>query len=111
MPATAKSYNADLYRLVSATSLLVRFYLCYITIEQLPIFASNEFNIIVGQIVSVYSVFWAISYIATGIISHRLGIENPTGRSILYFMVYLIPVSIYWLVLLILTNVLHILPV
>jgi hypothetical protein len=99
-----------MYPLVSTLSLIARFYLCYVTIEQLPIFANDTTNWVIGQIISIYTVFRLICYPIVGVISSRLEIRSATAKSILYFLLYIPLMGVYWVVLLLLTHVLGVLP-
>ena len=110
MRSSVVHYDKELYRLVSSLSLLARWYICYQTIERMPIFANTGVGLLFGQVISIYFIFWAISYTAVGKISGWLRAESPTVKSTLYFFVYLVPLSIYWLTLLVLTHIFHILP-
>lgn len=100
-----------MYPLVSALSLFARFYLCFITIERLPIFVDDTANWIFGQVLSIYTVFRLICYPLVGFISERLDIRSATVRSIMYFLLYLPLVGIYWFALMILTSIFGILPI
>lgn len=100
-----------MYPMISALSLLVRMYLCYISIEQLPILTNDSLNWMIGQVLSIYSLFRLICYPIVGIVSTRLGIESASLKSILYFIFYLPLLIIYWLLLIMLTHFLEVLPV
>jgi hypothetical protein len=100
-----------MYPIVSTASILVRFYLCYITIEQLPIFANGSINWVFGQIISIYTIFRLICYPLVGHISQSFGIESAVTKSVLYLILYLPLIAIYWLILLLLTHVFGILPI
>lgn len=100
-----------MYPAVSTASLLARFYLCYITIEQLPIFANDAIGWVFGQIVSVYTIFRLICYPVVGLLSDYFDIQSASARSIIYFLLYLPLTGIYWLVLWSLTNIFGVLPI
>lgn len=100
-----------MYPIVSAISFIARIYLCYITIEQLPIFANESINLVFGQVVSIYTIFRLICYSLVGRISQSFGIESATIKSVLYFILYIPLLGIYWLLLLLLTHVFGILPI
>ena len=100
-----------MYPIVSTLSILLRFYLCYVTIEQLPIFANDTINWIVGQIISIYTIFRLICYPIVGRISQQFDIRSATVKSILYFILYIPLAGIYWLILLLLTHVIGVLPI
>ncbi len=100
-----------MYPIVSSASILARFYLCYITIEQLPIFANSSINWVFGQIISIYMIFRLICYPIVGRISQSFGIESAAAKSVLYLIIYLPLIGIYWIILLLLTHVFGILPI
>ena len=100
-----------MYQLVSALSFIARIYLCYVTIEQLPIFANGSINWVFGQIISIYMIFRLICYPIVGRISQSVGIESAVAKSVLYLIVYLPLIGIYWLLLLLLTHVFGVLPI
>ena len=100
-----------MYPIVSATSFIIRCYLCYITIEQMPIFANEAIGWVFGQIVSIYVIFKLICYPIVGVLADNFDIESSSLKSIMYFLLYLPLAFIYWLVLLLLTNVFGILPI
>lgn len=100
----------SMYPIVSTASILARFYLCYITIEQLPIFANGNINFVFGQVISIYTIFRLICYPIVGAIASKFSIQSATAKSILYFLLYLPLVGLYWVVLLLLTHVFGALP-
>jgi MFS family permease len=100
-----------MYPIVSTASILARFYLCYITIEQLPIFANGSINWVVGQIISIYTIFRLICYPIVGRISQDFGIKSAVTKSVLYFILYLPLIGVYWLLLLLFTHVFRVLPI
>lgn len=99
-----------MYPIVSAISFIARIYLCYIVIEQLPIFANESINFVVGQVISIYTIFRLICYPIVGEIASKFSVQSATTKSILYFLLYLPFVGIYWIVLLLLTHVFGVLP-
>jgi len=92
-----------MYPIVSSISLAVRFWLCYITIESLPIFSNDATGWVFGQIISIYTLFRIICYPIVGILSERLYINSATARSIMYFLLYIPLAGLYWVLLLLLT--------
>lgn len=100
-----------MYPIVSTASILARFYLCYITIEQLPIFANGSINWVLGQIISIYTIFRLICYPLVGHISQSFGIEGAAAKSALYLLLYLPLIGVYWLLLLLMTHVFGVLPI
>lgn len=100
-----------MYPIISSFSLIIRFWLCYVTIETLPVFSNEAIEWFVGQIISIYTIFRLICYPIVGVISRKIEIQSPAIKSILYFVLYLPLVGVYWLILLILTHALGVLPV
>lgn len=100
-----------MYPIVSSLSLIIRFWLCYMTIETLPIFSNETIEWILGQVLSIYTIFRLICYPIVGMIVGKMEIESSTAKSIMYFFLYLPLIGIYWVVLLILTHIVGILPI
>ncbi len=100
----------NMYPIISRLSFIIRIWICYMTIEQFPIFANKTIEWIFGQIISIYTILWLICYIIVGIISDKHTVKGPTQRSIIYFCLYLILVVVSWLILWVLTK-LGILPI
>lgn len=97
-------YNSLLmYRLLSKISLIVRFAICYFTIEAIPIFQSELWTVIFAQTVPVYSILLAISYaIVGGVFKYERG-SFPELGVFLYFIVYIPLVLLLWGILALLT--------
>ena len=100
-----------MYQIVSTLSLIVRFYLCYITIEQLPVFANEAVGWVFGQVLSIYVLFRIICYPIVGALSEAFDIQSPTAKSIMYFLLYIPLAGLYWIALLLLTHVFGVLPI
>ena len=62
--ATQKRYV--MYKEISAISYAIRAYICYLTIETTPIFDNEGLTWLFGQIISIYTLFYLISYAAVG---------------------------------------------
>ena len=103
--------DPDMYPIVSSLSLAIRFWLCYITIESLPIFSNEATGWVFGQVVSIYTLFRIICYPIVGVISERLDIDSAATRSIMYFILYIPLAGLYWVLLLLLTHVFGVLPI
>lgn len=99
-----------MYPVVSSASLIIRWYLCYISIEQLPISSNVGIDWFIGQIVSIFVVFRIICYFITGLLIEKWNIDSSTLKSVIYFFVYIPIVVLYWLLLLTLTNIFGVLP-
>lgn len=107
---SATSFDRSLYGVVSSASLLARWYFCFITIERLPISIDPIKSLVFGILIPVYGLFWAICYPTVGVLSSNLGIESPTARSLMYFVIYIPVATVYYLALAVMTH-LGILPV
>jgi hypothetical protein len=90
-----------LYPLVRTASLLIRWWVCYLTIENVPIFENELIGWVVGQIISLYTIMWAISYFIVGRFYQRG--ESPAFGAVAYFFVYMVVALIVWLLLMLLT--------
>lgn len=99
-----------MYLLVSSASFIIRFWICYKTIEQFPLFENEGIQWIIGEIISIYTILKIICYGIVGRISWRMGIITPTWKSLLYFVLYLPLVAFFWLVLWMFTKI-QILPI
>lgn len=85
-----------MYQLLRVISFFIRAYLCYCTIDNIPIL-----NSILGEVISLYTILWAISYFIVGKFYDKG--SNPLLGVILYFIVYIIILGITYLLLLLLT--------
>ena len=97
-----------MYKIFSKISYIVRFCICFVTIEAVPIYKSDLIGLIFGQVFPTYVILLLISYAIVGII-YKKGSE-PTLGVILYFIVYVSLVAILWIILALLTQF-RILPV
>lgn len=97
-----------MYPIVSGISFIIRAYLCYCTIDNIPILENPIYNNILLEVVSLYTILWAISYFITGKF-YDSG-SNPTLGSIIYFFIYIVALGIMYLIMLLLTA-LNILPI
>jgi hypothetical protein len=55
-----------MYILISKASLITRFCLCCVTIEQYPIFGNVAIQWLFGEIISIYTILRIIAYTITG---------------------------------------------
>lgn len=99
-----------MYPIVSSLSLIARVVICYFTIEALPIFSNKAIEWVLGQVLSIYTIFRLLCYPVVGKIARNFEIKSSTYKSIMYFVLYLPLIGIYWLILLILTHIVGILP-
>ena len=90
-----------MYQLLRVISFFIRAYLCYCTIDNIPILANPILNSILGEVISLYTILWAISYFIVGKFYDKC--SNPLLGVILYFIVYIIILGITCLLLLLLT--------
>ncbi len=97
-----------MYSLLSAISFLIRAYLCYLTIDNIPILSNPIANELLGEVVSIYTILMLISRATVGLFYKRG--EAPVFGTICYFFVYLIYLAITYVILLVLTN-LGVLPI
>lgn len=92
-----------MYQLLSLFSFLIRAYLCYCTIDNIPILANPILNSILGEVISLYTILWAISYFVVGRFYDKG--SGPLLGVILYFIVYVVILGITYLLLLLLTYI------
>ena len=97
-----------MYKLISAISFIIRAYLCYLTIDTIPILENPIANTILLEIVSIYIILMVISRVTVGMF-YTKG-EDPTFGVIAYFFIYIIYLGITYSILLALTW-LNILPI
>lgn len=94
------------YEIVSVLSYVLRYLLCYFTIEQVPIFDSETaqwiYSVFFGGI--LYSLLWGISYLVIGYISRKYGIKSSAVKSGIYFVCYIPLAIIAYIILLLLTK-------
>lgn len=72
-----------MYELVKLISFAIRAYLCYFTIDNIPILANQIANIILLEVISTYTILMVITRATVGRF-YTKG-ENPTFGAILYF--------------------------
>lgn len=90
-----------MYKFVSTVSFFIRFYLCYCTIDTIPILKNPLLNSILLEVISIYSILMVITRATVGTF-YTKG-ENATFGAIAYFFLYLIYLGITYLILLGLT--------
>ena len=52
-----RKMKMGMYKLLSGISLLARIYLCYVTIDTIPIFENELVNYMILEILSLYTIF------------------------------------------------------
>ena len=92
-----------LYKIIRLISFAIRSYLCYLTIDNIPIFENYLLNSMFLEVCSLYTILMIVSRLEVGIF-YRRG-ENPAKGSIMYFGVYLFNLVVLYLVMLGLTKV------
>lgn len=92
-----------MYKIIKIISFIIRAYLCYLTIDNIPIFENYLFNNILLEIFSLYTLLWFISRLEVGMFYHKG--EAPAIGSIMYFFVYLFNLLVLYLVMLVLTKI------
>ena len=92
-----------MYKLISGISFLIRAWLCYNTIDNIPILANPIANSILLEVISLYSILMLISRKNVGI-SYKSG-DAPVIGAILYFLVYLVNLGIMYIIMIVLTKI------
>jgi len=95
--------SSEGYLFLSTVSFILRFVLCYFTIETVPIFESDLIGIIFGQIISIYVVLRIVAYWMVGaLFNYRKG-DSPELGVLMYGVVHVALVLVTWAVLALLT--------
>lgn len=99
-----KNGNSELnpYQIFALISFSLRAYLCYLTIDNIPIISNPLANELFLEVFSLYTFLWAISRITTSFF-YQKGIDSPYTGSAIYFAVYIIYLLILFAVLSMLT--------
>ena len=92
-----------LYLFVSTISFIVRAFLCYISIDTIPIFKNHIANNIFLEVISLYTLLMIISRNIVGIF-YRRG-ENPPLGALEYFFVYIVVLGVLFCLMLLLTMI------
>ena len=92
-----------MYQIVSTISLLIRIYLCYLTIDKIPIFKDVLSNFLFLNIFSLYIILMIISRAIVDTFYDRG--DAPTFGAIAYFVIYVIVLAVMYLIMLFLTNI------
>lgn len=90
-----------MYKMVSAISFIIRAYLCYCTIDKIPILENSIANTILLEFISIYTILMIITRLTVGTFYNKG--ECPTFGAIAYFFIYLIYLGITYVILLVLT--------
>lgn len=73
-----------MYKIISVISFVIRSWLCYNTIDNIPILANPIANNILLEVISLYTILMIISRTIVGLVYVRG--ENPVFGSMLYFL-------------------------
>lgn len=98
-----------MYKELSAISFMARVYLCYLTIDAVPIFENEATTWLIGQIISIYTLLWLASYTIVGKLGYEKG-DSPVLGVVLYAVVYIALAIVAWIILLGLNHI-NILPI
>lgn len=77
-----------MYSIISALSFIIRAYLCYITIDTVPIISNPLIQYLLTEIVSLYTILWGLSYATNGALIQKYDIQSKTVRAFFYFFIY-----------------------
>mgnify|MGYP004651756119 CR=1 FL=1 len=77
-----------MYSIISALSFIIRAYLCYITIDTVPIISNPLIQYLLTEIVSLYTILWVLSYATNGALIRKYNIQSKTIRAFFYFFIY-----------------------
>lgn len=92
-----------MYPVVSLISFLIRAWLCYNSIDNIPILRNPIANSILLEVVSLYTILMVISKAIVGKF-YKKG-EAPAFGAIAYFFVYLLNLGIMYAIMLMLTKI------
>lgn len=92
-----------MYKILSELSLLLRMYLCYLTIDNIPILKNELWNYVLLEVISLYTILRILTYFEVGRFYEKG--DNSAFGVIAYFFVYLINLGVMYLVMLVLTKV------
>ncbi len=92
-----------MYNLVSALSFIIRAYLCYCTIDNIPILANPIANSILLEVISIYTILMIISRKTVGKFYSKG--EAPVFGAIAYFFIYIAYLGITYIIMWILTYI------
>lgn len=92
----------EFYPFVATASFLIRAYLCYLTIDKIPIILDPILKELVSEIFSLYTFLMIISRLTTSLF-YTKGIDSPYKGCGIYFIIYICYLFILFLIMLILT--------
>ena len=83
-----------MYSIFRTISYLIRFTVCYFTIDRIPIFKNESIGWMITQYISIYCILWLISYKIVGNIYKRG--DNPVMGTMLYAIIYVVLILPIW---------------
>lgn len=92
-----------MYPIISFISFCVRAWLCYNTVDNIPILSNPIANSILLEVVSLYTILMIISRAIVGTFYKRG--DAPVFGTIAYFFIYIINLGIVYLLMLVLTKI------
>ena len=91
-----------MYEIISGISFLVRAYLCYLTIDNIPIFENHLLNSVFLESFSLYTLLWAVSRIITSFFYEK-GTDSSYKGCFVYFIIYIINLIVLFGIMALLT--------
>ena len=92
-----------MHKILSELSFLIRMYLCYLTIDKIPILSNQLLNYILLETISLYTILRLISYYEVNRM-YNGEVETISG-TITYFFVYIFNLGIMYVLLLLCTKI------
>jgi len=92
-----------MYKILKTISLIIRMYLCYVTIDNIPILKNPITNYIFLEVISLYTILRLITYFEVKIFHDEHDLSE--FGVIKYFFMYLINLGILYSVMLELTKI------
>ena len=92
-----------MYKTLSGLSFIVRAYLCYLTIDTIPIMEDEFLNTVLLETVSLYTILLLVTYGEVSLF-YTKG-EGAILGTIFYFIIYVINVGIMYAIMNLLTYI------
>ena len=92
-----------MYYLWNKISYILRFVLCFITIEKFPLFGNIIMQFAYGSL--VYTILWAVTFLEVRILSDGTYSDEASIRALLYLILYIPNMLVLWFFLWILTKI------
>lgn len=93
-----------MYKFLSSISFIIRVYLCYVTIDTIPILENELVNYMILEILSLYTILRIITYFENKVIINRLNVQSSCIRVFIYFIIYCLNLAIMYGIMLLLTK-------